>query len=73
MLAIEPRSLDGAEEELRAVGAWASVGHGEDTRAGVLKLEVLVLELVAVDRLATSAIVVGEVTTLTKNIPTSSQ
>ena len=30
----------------------------------MLELEVLVLELVAVDRLATSTVVVGEVTTL---------
>ena len=33
MLAIEPLRLDGAEEELRAVGAGASIGHGQDTCA----------------------------------------
>mmetsp|Transcript_31962 Transcript_31962/g.28325 ORF Transcript_31962/g.28325 Transcript_31962/m.28325 type:complete len:95 (-) Transcript_31962:89-373(-) len=27
VLAVEPVSLDGAKEELRAVGIWASVGH----------------------------------------------
>ena len=36
------------------------------TRSGVLQLEVLILELVAVDRLATSSVVVGEVATLKK-------
>ena len=36
------------------------------TRSGVLQLEVLVLELVAVDRLATGAVSGGEVTTLEK-------
>ena len=42
VLAIQPGGLDGADEELRAVGVGAGVGHGEDTRAGVLQGEVLV-------------------------------
>jgi hypothetical protein len=63
-LTIEPRGLDGADEELRAVGVGASVGHGEDALASVLQLEVLVLELLSVDRLASSAVPVGEVTAL---------
>eukprot|EP00290_Baffinella_frigidus_P012971 CAMPEP_0180153014 /NCGR_PEP_ID=MMETSP0986-20121125/23196_1 /TAXON_ID=697907 /ORGANISM="non described non described, Strain CCMP2293" /LENGTH=159 /DNA_ID=CAMNT_0022100867 /DNA_START=649 /DNA_END=1126 /DNA_ORIENTATION=- len=58
------RGLDGAEEELGAVGAGAGVGHGEDTRARVLVDEVLVRELRAVDGLATGAVHVGEVTAL---------
>ncbi len=32
------------------------VGHGKDTRTGVLLLEVLVLELLAVDALATGTL-----------------
>ena len=64
VLAIEPRSLDGAEEELGAVGSGASVGHGKDTRAGVLELEVLIGELGPVDRLAAGARAVGEVAAL---------
>lgn len=64
MLAVEPRGLDGADEELRTVGVGTSVSHRQNTGAGVLQGEVLVLELVAVDGLATSAIVVGEVTAL---------
>ncbi len=40
--------------------SWIEVG----TWSGVLQLEVLILELVAIDGLATSAIVVGEVTSL---------
>jgi hypothetical protein len=63
-LTIEPRGLYGADEELRAVGVGASVGHGEDALASVLQLEVLVLELFSVDRLASSAVPVGEVTAL---------
>ena len=31
-----PLGLDGAEEELRAVGVGAGVGHGQDARASVL-------------------------------------
>lgn len=48
----------------KAVRVGAGVGHGENTGTGVLQLEVLVGELLAVDGLAASAIVVGEVTTL---------
>merc|ERR1719181_196141 len=62
--AIEPCGLDGADEELGAVGVRASVGHGKDAFAGVLELEVLVLELFAVDGFAASAGAVGEVTAL---------
>ncbi len=43
------RSDDRGDEELRAIGVLAGVGHGEGTLLGVLELEVLVGELVAVD------------------------
>lgn len=39
---IEPRGNDGGDEELRTVGVLSSVSHGEDTRLGVLELEVLI-------------------------------
>ena len=52
MLAIEPRGLCGAEEELRSVGPRPRIGHREDPLAGVLEREVLVLELFSVDGLA---------------------
>merc|ERR1711865_1257729 len=67
-LAIEPVGLDGAEEELRAVGAGASVGHGQSSGASVLEGEVLVLELGAVDGLAAGTVVVGEVTALAHEV-----
>lgn len=46
---VDLRGNDGSDEELGAVGVGAGVGHGEKTLLGVLELEVLVLELVAVD------------------------
>merc|ERR1711862_1035640 len=49
MLAVEPVGLDGTKEELRAVRAWASVGHGEDSFSRVLELEVFVFEFVPVN------------------------
>jgi hypothetical protein len=72
VLAVQPGGLDGADEELRAVAmellerhrrldkvnvrSGAGVGHGEDTGASVLQVEVLVLELLAVDGLTTGAL-----------------
>ena len=67
VLAVQPRGLVGAQEELGAVGVGAGVGHGEDARARVAELEVLVLEFVPVDRLTSSTVVVGEVTSLNKH------
>jgi len=68
VLPIQPLRLGGAEEELAAVGVGTSVGHGKDPGSGVLQLEVLIGELVAVDGLATSSIVVGEVASLTHEV-----
>jgi len=54
--AIEPVGFDSADKELGAIGILASVSHGEDTGASVAELEVLILEAVTIDRLATSAV-----------------
>jgi hypothetical protein len=64
VLAIKPGSDDRGDEELRAVGVAASVGHAEQALLCVLELEVFIIELVAIDGLATGAIALGEVTTL---------
>mmetsp|Transcript_9809 Transcript_9809/g.24474 ORF Transcript_9809/g.24474 Transcript_9809/m.24474 type:complete len:262 (+) Transcript_9809:106-891(+) len=61
---VEPGGGHGRDEELRSVGVRAGVGHGEHAGAGVLELEVLVLELRSVDGLAASAGAVGEVASL---------
>lgn len=36
--AVEPRGLDSSDEELRAVRVGASIRHGEDARARVLRI-----------------------------------
>jgi len=64
VFAIQPGGLGSTEEELGSVGARASVGHGENARAGVLQLEILILELVAIDGLPSSPVASGEITTL---------
>lgn len=48
------RGNDGGDEELRTVGVLASVGHGQLALLGVLELEVLIGELVAVDYFRTN-------------------
>lgn len=66
VLAVEPVRVGDANEELRAVGVGASVGHGQAAEASVLAANAskgLVLKLGAVDRLAARAVVVGEVAT----------
>ena len=64
MGAVEPAGDDGGDEELRAVGVLASVRHREHVGSGVLLDKVLIGELLAVDGLATSAVVASEVTAL---------
>jgi hypothetical protein len=55
VLAVQPARHDRRDEELRAVRVLARVGHGQQAGAGVLELEVLVLELLAVDGLTAGA------------------
>ena len=44
-------SLNGGDEELRAVRVGTSIRHGEITGAGVTEGKVLILKLTAVDTL----------------------
>ncbi len=63
MLAVKPGSLSGGDEELRAVGVGAGVGHREGADE-VLDLEVFVGELGAVDALASHSIALCDVSSL---------
>lgn len=49
-------------------GILARVGHGQQSLLGVLQLEVLVGELVAVNALSASTIALGEVTALNHKV-----
>lgn len=64
VLVVQPSGLHSANEELAAIGVGSSIGHGQNTLASVLHLEVLIVELAAVDGFATSAVALGEVTSL---------
>jgi len=64
VLAIQPFCFSCAQEELGSVGVGTGICHGQDSGASVLQLEVLILELVSVDALATGAVVVREVSAL---------
>ena len=64
MTPIEPAGHDGGNEELGAVGVLASVGHAQQTLLGVLQLEVLIGELLAVDGFPACAISSSEVASL---------
>ena len=54
--AVQPGSHHGRDEELRAIGVRSGVSHGEEEGLGVLELEVLVCELLAVDGLSARAL-----------------
>uniref|UniRef100_A0ABI7YYR0 Uncharacterized protein n=1 Tax=Felis catus TaxID=9685 RepID=A0ABI7YYR0_FELCA len=64
VLAIQPLGLGGADEKLGTVRVGSGVRHGQDARTCVLQDEILVVKLLPVDGLASSAIMACEVTTL---------
>merc|ERR1719335_309393 len=64
VLAVEPRGLDGADEELAAVRARARVRHRQHAGATVLELEVLIGKLLTVDGLTAGAVATREVAAL---------
>lgn len=42
------------DEELRAIGVFARVGHAQQARLAVLQFEILIVKLCAVNRFTTS-------------------
>ena len=61
---IQPSGLDSTDEELTSVGVLSGVSHGESTWSIVSSLEVLVLELHAIDGLTSGTVSCGKVTSL---------
>lgn len=68
MSSIKPRGLDSGDKELGTIGVGACIGHREDSGSSVLQNEVFVGEFLTIDGLATSAIVVREVSALEHEI-----
>lgn len=68
VFAIQPGSLDSAQEELGTIGVGSSIGHGQDARASVTQGEVLIGKLLAVNGLPACSIAISEVTTLTHEV-----
>merc|ERR1719183_1144156 len=64
VLVIEPRRLRSRDEELASIRVWPGVGHGQLPRLRVFDLEILVLELRAVDALATPSVMHREIASL---------
>lgn len=68
MLAIQMRSSSEAHEELRAIASRTRVSHGHNTTPSVSVDEVFISKLGSVNTLATSSIVVGEISTLSHEL-----
>merc|ERR1712121_511606 len=64
----EKYSITNTQKTYRTVGVGSSVSHGQDSGSGVLQLEVLVLELVTIDRLSSSTVSGSEVSTLAHEV-----
>jgi hypothetical protein len=68
VLAVKVGRWYSRDEKLAAVGVGTSIRHAEQPCADVLVLEILVSKLGAVDALAASSVVVGEVATLSARV-----
>ena len=64
MFIVKPVAWNEGHEELGAVGVRSSVGHREVSSSSVLDIEVLILELHAVDRLSSCSVSSSEVSAL---------
>ena len=64
VLSVEPGAGDEGDEELGTVGVRAGIGHGEQVGLGVLQLEVFISEFLSVDGFSSSAVLLGEVSSL---------
>lgn len=68
MLSVKPFGFDGTEEKLGAICIWPGVGHRENAGTRVAKLEVFILEFLAINRFSAGTIVISEVSTLKNRV-----
>lgn len=68
VLSVQPCSCRCAQEELRAIRVWSSIGHGENSWASVLQNKVLICKLVPVDGLPTRTVSSGEIPSLAHEV-----
>merc|ERR1712179_291657 len=68
MLPIQPRGVYSADEKLRSISVRTGICHTKDPLPPMGKIKVLVRELVSVDALSSSAILVSEITSLTHEL-----
>ena len=64
VLPVQPGSLHRGDKELGAVCVFTGVRHREKTRSVMTEYEVLIIELVPIDRLSTGAVTSSEVSSL---------
>jgi len=68
VLAIEPWCFYRAQEKLRSVRIWTSVGHRENTWSCMLEREIFICELGSVDGFTTSSISCCEISALAHEV-----
>merc|ERR1719391_800592 len=68
LFTVQPLCFGSTQEKLGSVSVGSSIGHRKNSRSGVLQSEVFILELITVDRLASSSVAVGEITTLAHEV-----
>lgn len=68
VFAVKPGAGYEGDEELRAVSIWSCISHREQEGYIVLEKEVLIWEGSSIDGFASSAVVVGEISSLCHEI-----
>ena len=68
MFAIKPACFGTGDKELTTICIWTCICHGKNTRFSVFQCKVLIIKSCTIDGPSTSAIVVGEVTSLAHEV-----
>ncbi len=61
---VQPARFDGANEELSTIRVRTGISHAQNTRTGMLKVEILIVKLATVDTVSTPSITPLEIATL---------